>query len=1431
MAEIALRAYVKEVDDLVEREQLDEAIAHARHILETYPKHLDTYRLLGKAYLEAKRYGDAADLFQRVLSAIPDDFVAHIGMSIVREDEGNLDAGIWHMERAFETNPANPAIQQELRRLIGKRDGLEPHKVRLTRGALARMYAHGELIPQAIAELRSALQEDPDRPDLQVVLANLHWRTDQKDQAVEVARQILEKLPYCREANRIAAGYLQANGKAEEAAPSHRRLAALDPYAAFVENATVEPVTIDAGSVRLLKLEWRPGHPVASPEVSRPTWTDSLGAGLRAEERLAAPAGPLPTWLADETPPAPTPPPSPAPVVEAPAVMHPFAGAKSPPTDIPPWMREAGWDDSTGQAVEGPVSFSDEELAGAPPEAGDGELTPADIPDWLRDIAAARADQESPGPVAGAPPEWLGEVAAEPAPAEAEQPAAPPPAVQPPRGNEQSEVPTWLEEPSPGATETIVTWLGDRSARAAALSQAPQPAEPAEPEPQPEGAQPSWLLEAESFEDEAVAETPAADEPPAWLSGVAEAAASEQPAMAEAPAWVTEQTPDEAIEDEILPPPPASTEAPDWLRAIADPGAPAKPSEEAEQDWLAGLSSAATVADKLADSAGPEWLRGIAQPEEELAAQTPEREAPDWLRGLGGPAAPSPAKEPAATSEPDWLGSLASSTPPGAASGLGAGAMGMDWLSGIGDTADAQAEPAGTVPPAPDWLGADTPASAVPTGGDDDWLRGLTGIAARPATGGPDSTEAEELAPWAAEEPAEPEPVAPETPDWLGRLAAAGSEPPPPAASEPSWLADMASEQPAEAAEEPEWLSAMPGASDPGRPQIPEPVTPVADDWLKGLIDEMPLPEEVGTPEEPAEPEWFASQRAEEQQLNAGPDVRATATGWLREAAEQGPPPDATESVDTPDWLKEFEAAGGAPPSATAQTVAARRGPASGQPPGAGAPVDSMDASAAGELGEDDVQKWLEALASRQGAGAGGGIEEAPPPAVAPVFPPPSAARRGVPPEEPAEGMEWLEQMAAKAGSSPEPKRPPAAPGWQPVEQEPIQSLPAESAAADSEDEEVPDWLRSLAAEGEPVEPTGAEAAPELEGPGWLLTAASSTVVARSSVPPAAPSTAPESIEPSDDEAPDWLRIPAASEPPVEDEPAPAPPAEADETPDWLRSAAAATAEAELSETPRAYAEEETGGVPDWLQLAAEAEPTAPTVEPPWTAMDEPGPAAAAPAPTEPETPAAPAAAEPTWLRPSEPPEARRAPAEAEITVPEWLRAPVEAPKVPEVTPEPPEPARTAEPAPIVTPSEPVAMPVLPTEPLAPIAPAAPTPRLPIPEPVLTAASPLAAPAPEEEERPTPKAVKARATARTPHETIAAARQALASNDLKEAGKLYAALIRRRSLLADVVVDLKVAVDRLPDSPELWQALGDAYMKADMAAEAVEAYRHGLATL
>jgi tetratricopeptide (TPR) repeat protein len=119
MASLSLRAYNREIEEMIDRGQYDQAVAHCLYILRSIPKHIATYRLLGKTLLEMQRYTDAVDIFQRVLSSVPDDFVTHVGMSIIRENGNNLDSAIWHMERAFESQPANAAIQDELRRLYG----------------------------------------------------------------------------------------------------------------------------------------------------------------------------------------------------------------------------------------------------------------------------------------------------------------------------------------------------------------------------------------------------------------------------------------------------------------------------------------------------------------------------------------------------------------------------------------------------------------------------------------------------------------------------------------------------------------------------------------------------------------------------------------------------------------------------------------------------------------------------------------------------------------------------------------------------------------------------------------------------------------------------------------------------------------------------------------------------------------------------------------------------------------------------------------------------------------------------------------------------------------------------------------------------------------------------------------------------------------
>lgn len=919
MAEMDLRAYIKEIDDLIERNQLDEAIAHCRHILQMYPKHLGSYRLLGKAYLEAKRFGDAADIFQRVLSAIPDDFVSHIGMAIVREDEGNLDSAIWHMERAFETNPANPAIRQELSRLIGRRDGLEPHKIRLTRGALARQYAQGELYLQAIAELRSALGEDPDRPDLEVLLGKMYWRADQHAGAKDVFGQILEKLPFCLEANRYMAAIFQEEDNTEEASKYHRHLAALNPYFAFLESATIDPKTIDSKAVRIERSGWVPGQPLPTAESGPPEWVASLGVDLSEAEPTPLEADDSPPWMAEidqATTPLSTPP-----AVSVDASQT--APEAAPEGEIPEWMEEAGWVPSSGEVEESPISFSDSELESI--DAGEikdetGELVPADIPGWVQEIApeildeSPEADEPAAAPVGKAEfmPDWLSDIASDaeqvtpdPIPSSADEPqkeAEPVSSAEPPSVEESAdkdliaedgapEVPTWVDAQAPGATSTIITWLDDR------------PSKEAEPE-KPE--LPSEAVE-EAIED-AVSEA----DVPSWLDEIAEG----------------DEVPE--LESEA---PKKEPESPSWLAGLAEAAS--------QQDLKLGPTVGDETPEEPEEEAAPEWLEGISELEEAPASVPSTDDAPDWLRGIAEPESVdttiSPAEDPE-TGTPDWVSDVEEPAKEPSAEAAQPQDDVPDWLTGIADSmvettvdedflAEAAPEPAEIVAEAhretPDWLHefADS-AEEIPDteikGGEPEidieslqQLEGEIGAHAVDAStpdalSVTDEVDDDEVFRWLedlaeAQEAEESEPVTPPTdrpveahPETSPTISEA--VPPEEADESLQWLEDLASQRGIDVDVTPTGPDGLPVETD------------AAQDWLKdmavGSADETIISKPPPVPTEEIDTEIMGEAISE-----IAPDEATLISAVAQETLQEEPMP------EIPGWLDEAtSAAEGVPP-------------------------------------------------------------------------------------------------------------------------------------------------------------------------------------------------------------------------------------------------------------------------------------------------------------------------------------------------------------------------------------------------------------------------------------------------------------------------------------------------------------------------------------
>ncbi len=427
MAQIGLRVYDREIESMIDRGQIDEAIAHCKYILKDFPKHIETYRLLGKCYLESQRYVEAADILQRVLSVYPDDFISHIGMSIICEDENNLEKAIWHMERALEVQPSNSAVNSELRRLLTLRDGSEPTKVHLSQGAYIRMCVKSGLHEQAIAEAKSALSKEPQRIDLDLILAKMYSETGQQSNALDQLTIILNKLPYCYDANLLMTQILSSSNRSAEMKTYTDRLVAIDPYFAFIDSESPSPDLVLDDAVAIEKNEWQYDDddtqrhtkilgtdwqdakgPLATSGVTTKSFNqDTLPNDLSDENMIPSVEGVVLAGLAEQVieqvetqdteertqefkelrqeiasePIAVSEIPEkqePTPEV-LPQESEPVGVEEKVDQELPDWMKSAGWVASDGQLEEAPVA----NISSAEP------IQSSELPDWIKTMAPA----------------------------------------------------------------------------------------------------------------------------------------------------------------------------------------------------------------------------------------------------------------------------------------------------------------------------------------------------------------------------------------------------------------------------------------------------------------------------------------------------------------------------------------------------------------------------------------------------------------------------------------------------------------------------------------------------------------------------------------------------------------------------------------------------------------------------------------------------------------------------------------------------------------------------------------------------------------------------------------------------------------------------------------------------------------------------------
>jgi tetratricopeptide (TPR) repeat protein len=871
MAEITLSEYGEEAKELIRSDAYDQAIAICRQILEHFPKHVTSYRLLGEACLERGDYVEAANLLKRVLSVDPEDVIAYVGLAIIYDEQGALEEAIWQLERAFELTPGNAEIRGELQRLYGERDGTAPPRLKLTPAALGRLYLKEELYERAIDEFRGVLEEDPERVDIQVALAEALWWNDQRREAAEVCDGILEKLPNCLKANLILGGILLNSDRGDEGRTLLRAAQAMDPENTKAQELFRDqsPLPFEPVYVRRLEKAEIEGE---AREISAEA-TAREGEPEPGEERLPSPAeaeleAEMPDWLRklreDEKRPT---------EEQEEAVAPPRAEA------MPDWLREL--EEGMPEEARGPVP---------PPEEKHLPFE-EETPTWLRKLPAvseALGVEEVPAPVQ----DEAEEVAPLEAAGKEEIPTVEGEEVE--LGEEDV---ARLRETMPDEPASIEEIMARMETSKAIIAEEEAPEGLVEEGAPTTEEAPDWLreLRAKTVEEEAVAPTEARVEetvtPP-------EAVVEEKPLEKKEPSW-----------EELEPEPPMiagleeefpmvgegeveiSEEAIARLReTMPDESA----SVEEIMDWMERSKSIIAEEEAVEEDVAAPVREAEALPEE-VAAPSAEEEIPAWLRELRAEAV----EEEVAGLAEGVEASLEEVAAPSAEEEIPA------WLREL--RAEAVEEeivaPLEIVEALPEEVAALRPEDEIPS-----WLRELQpGAVEEEALVEEVEALPEEVVALAAEE---------EIPSWLRELRAEVIEEEVAAPLEevsvlpaeeeiPSWMRDLRAEAMEEEFETP-----------------PEEVVPPTEEeipaWMRDLRAEAmeeefeTPPEEVVPPTEEEIPAWMRDLRAEamEEEVETPPEEAAPPTeeeipAWMRDLRAEA----MEEEVAPP--MAEVEAAPG----------------------------------------------------------------------------------------------------------------------------------------------------------------------------------------------------------------------------------------------------------------------------------------------------------------------------------------------------------------------------------------------------------------------------------------------------------------------------------------------------------------------------------------
>ena len=204
---IEIDAYLKKIDQLTNNGNLEQAAFHCLYLLRQFPKMLRIYEKLGRTFVEMDNYSGALNIYLRLCSAQPDNFLNHISLAYTYVEYGRTENAIAHCETASVLEPENPSIGKDLSTWMAAHSVSFSSDDKLLNEFSAGVRAYHEKDYASACKHFLAAEKRP-RPNLPVLFLGMsYYKNGETDKGIWLLESVLRREPYNQTALQTLCAY------------------------------------------------------------------------------------------------------------------------------------------------------------------------------------------------------------------------------------------------------------------------------------------------------------------------------------------------------------------------------------------------------------------------------------------------------------------------------------------------------------------------------------------------------------------------------------------------------------------------------------------------------------------------------------------------------------------------------------------------------------------------------------------------------------------------------------------------------------------------------------------------------------------------------------------------------------------------------------------------------------------------------------------------------------------------------------------------------------------------------------------------------------------------------------------------------------------------------------------------------------------------